>query len=87
MVRVKDPEIGIRNYVKNSLKAFLEGGKYSKDRKAKTLNWITGVIRGSGISKEALAEIFNQLRDYPQNEEEKSRLSQIFEESQKQGCL
>lgn len=87
MIKVKDPEITIRNYVKNSLKVFLEGGKYSKDRKPKTLNWITGVIRASGISKEALAEIFERLRGYPQNGEENYRFSQIFEESQKQGYL
>lgn len=83
MIRVKDIETAKRNYVKNSLKVFIEGGKYSKDGKAKTLNWITGVIRASGISKEALAEIFDQLRGYPQNKEEESRFSKIFEESQK----
>lgn len=87
MIKVKDLEIWIRNYVKKSLRAFVEGGKYSKDGKAKTLNWITGIIRGSGISKEALAEIFERLRGYPQNGEENYRFSQIFEESQKQGYL
>jgi len=39
---IKDKDTTTRNYVKNSLLAFIEGGKYSCDKKPLSLKWIIG---------------------------------------------
>lgn len=57
---VKDLETTTRRYTKKSLMAFLDGEK--------NLNWITEVIKSSGITGEKLQQIFNELRDYGDNE-------------------
>jgi len=64
MVRVKDIEAVTKNYVKKSLMTFLEGGKYTKDKKSLSLKWIISVIKSSGIRREKLKEIFGELKNY-----------------------
>lgn len=64
MVRVEDIETVTKNYVKKSLMTFLEGGKYTKDKKPLSLKWIISVIKSSGIKREKLEEIFGELKNY-----------------------
>lgn len=56
MVRTKSVEETTRRYAQNSLRAYLEG--------AKTLNWIIGVIRSSGVRGNRLVDVFDRLRGY-----------------------
>lgn len=56
---VKSVEDTTRNYARKSLMAFLDGEK--------TLNWIIGVIRSSGVRGSRLTEIFENLRGYEGN--------------------
>ena len=84
---IKDKDTTTRNYVKNSLLAFIEGGKYSCDKKPLSLKWIIGIIRKSGIKRENLTEIFSTLSTYPKNAEEKTRLYQVLNECRKLGFL
>lgn len=83
----KDIDTTIRNYVKNSLLAFIEGGKYSHEKRPLSLKWIMGIIRESGIKRENLTEIFSTLSTYPKNAEEKTRLYQVLSECRKLGFL
>lgn len=84
---IKSLDITTRRYAENSLRAYMEGGKYAKDKKPKNLNWLIGVIKSSGVKPNTLIEIFNEMQNYPQNEEEKSRLELAFKECQNQGLL
>ena len=52
----KSPEIAVRNYVRKSLMAFLEGEQ--------SLNWIVGVIRSSGMRGFPLQQILNRYKQY-----------------------
>jgi hypothetical protein len=52
----KSPEIAVRNYVRKSLMAFLEGEQ--------SLNWIVGVIRSSGMRGFPLQQILNRYEQY-----------------------
>jgi len=84
---IKSLDTSARRYAKNSLRAYIEGGKYAKDKKPKNLNWLIGVIKSSGVKANTLIEIFNEMQNYPQNEEEKSRLEIAFKECQNQKFL
>ena len=84
---IKDKDTTIRNYVKNSLLAFIEWGKYSHDKRSLSLKWIIGIIRESGIKRENLTEIFSTLSTYPKNAEEKTHLYQVLNEYGKLGFL
>jgi len=64
MVKVKDVETLTRNYAKKSLITFLEDGKYTKDKKPRSLNWIIGIIKSSGVKEEKLKKIFSELENY-----------------------
>lgn len=56
MVKVKSVELTTRKIARNSLRAYLEG--------VKNLNWAVGVVRSSGVHGQALAEIFDYLKNY-----------------------
>jgi len=87
MAKIKSIDDTVRNYVKKSLMTFVEGGKYTKDKKPQSLNWIIGVIEKSGVKREVLKKIFGELQNYPRDEEEKSRLDLVLRECHKQGLL
>ena len=53
---IKSVELTTRNYARNSLRAYLEGEK--------NINWAVGVVRSSGVRGQALAEIFDYLKNY-----------------------
>ncbi len=57
-------EEGARRYAEKSLMAFLEGGRYSRDRKPRTLNWVVGVIRSSGVRGQQLQSVFQRQQIY-----------------------
>jgi hypothetical protein len=60
MVKVKSLEEISRRYVMGSIECFLRGEK--------SLNWIMGVIRSSGIKKTALQDLFASYRQsYAEN--------------------
>ena len=84
---IKNLDISTRRYAENSLRAYMWGGKFSKDRKPKNLNWLIEVIKSSGVNSTELIQIFNNMQNYPQNEEEKSRLGIAFKECQNQNLL
>ena len=84
---IKSLDITTKRYVKKSMIAFIEGGKYPKDRKPLSLNWIKGVITNSGIKREILEEVFSELNIYLQNGEEKSRLDLLLKECHGQNFL
>lgn len=60
MAKIKTVEEASRNYVYESLRNFLEGRQ--------SLKWLLGVIRGSGVERTTLVEIFGNLRDYGSHE-------------------
>ena len=64
MVRVKSVHEAARRYAEKSLMAFLEGGRYSRDHKPKSLAWILGVIESSGIRGPELMAMFQRLSGY-----------------------
>lgn len=84
---VKDLNTTTKNYVKKSLMTFIEGGKYTKNKKPLTLNWMTGVIRNSGIKLEILEQIFNEFENFPQNQEERSRFNLVLEKCKEANIL
>lgn len=53
---IKTADEAVYNYASASARAFLEGKK--------NLNWLLGMIRGSGVQGARLAEIFEIFRDY-----------------------
>lgn len=63
----------VRSYVKGSLVAFIEGGKFARDKKPKSVNWLIGVIRHSGIAAVELPQIVDELKSYPRDSEEGAR--------------
>jgi len=73
---VKPPDVSAFRYAKRSLMAFLDGEQ--------SLDWIVGVIGSSGIHGERLAEIFNELRDYPGDP---ARYEQALEACREKGWL
>ena len=87
MVKIKSIDYAARNYAKKSLMAFIQGGKYAKDKKPLSSNWMIGVIKSSGVKPEELKDIFGELQNYPQDKEEKSCLDLAFNECQKQELL
>ena len=72
---VKDLETTNRRYAKKSLMTFLEGKK--------NLNWIIGVIRSSGLIGGKLQKLFDELRDYGDNE----RHFLVHQKCKKEGIL
>jgi len=84
---IKSLDTSARRYAENSLRAYMWGRKFSKDRKPKNLNWLMGVIKSSRVNSTELIQIFNIMQKYPQNGEEKSRLGIAFKECQNQNLL
>lgn len=80
-VRVKSVEESARRYAEKSFLAFLEAGRFSKDHKPKSLAWIMGVIRSSGVRGQTLSSIFQRHRGYGDS----SRFDAAFEECQRRG--
>ena len=78
---VKDLETTNRRYAKKSLMTFLEGKKNLNwiilD------NWIIGVIRSSGLIGGKLQKLFDELRDYGDNE----RHFLVHQKCKKEGIL
>ncbi|PIQ92827.1 MAG: hypothetical protein COV69_01030 [Parcubacteria group bacterium CG11_big_fil_rev_8_21_14_0_20_39_14] len=87
MVRIKDIKTITKNYVEKPLMTFIEGGKYTRDKKPQSLNWIMGIIRESGIEKEDLVKVFGGLKSCPKEKDEVMRYNNVFEECQKQNYL
>lgn len=80
---MKSLEESAIRYAEKSLMAFLEAGKYAKDRKPKTLAWIIGVIRASGVRGQDLDAILKRLQDYGDG----NRYRQAVAECRRQGWL
>ena len=79
MVRVKSAHEAAKRYAEKSLMAFLEGGRYSRDHKPKSLAWILGVIESSGIRGAELTAILQGLSGYGDSE----RFQSVFHECQR----
>ena len=77
MVRIEPIEEADKSWVRGCLEAFLDGKK--------DLNWIKGVIGGSGVieRKGDLKKIFDELRLY----QNLPRFREILEECQREGWL
>ena len=77
MVRIRTMEEIDRRWVRGSLEAFLDGKK--------DLNWIKGIIGGSGVLQRRgeLQGIFDELGVY----ENLPRYREILEECQRAGWL
>ena len=84
-MKVKSLEDTIKKYIEKSLLSYIEGGKYTRDKRPKSINWIMGIIKKSGISKGKLEKIFDKLKSYPQDNEEKDRFHLVLKECEKQG--
>lgn len=82
-MRVKSVHEAARRYAEKSLMAFLEGGKYSRDHKPKSLTWILGVIESSGIRGSELMTIFQGLSGYGDSD----RLQSVFHECQQRALF
>lgn len=64
VLRVKSAHETARRYAEKSLMAFLEGGRYSRDHKPKSLAWVLGIIESSGIRGSELMAMFQRLSGY-----------------------
>jgi len=84
---VKNLNSTVKNYVRGSLQTYIDGGKYTKDKKPKSLNWIMGEIRNSGIKLELLKIVFDEIKNYPRTVEDKNRLDLVLKECQKNNLL
>lgn len=62
-----------RRYAEKSLRCFIEGGKYARDGKAKSIRWLVGVINSSGATLVELKEILDKARRYTTIAEEEKR--------------
>jgi hypothetical protein len=71
----KSTEDVTRNYVRGALRAFLEGKK--------TLNWVVGMVRSSGVRGQRLTEVFDSLKNYS----DPSRHQEAFAACREQGWL
>ncbi|GEM_PF-4126801 len=65
-----------RRYVEKSLRCFIEGGKYARDGKAKSIRWLIGVINSSGATSVELRETIDKARRYATTTEEGNRYSE-----------
>lgn len=70
---------GARRYAKNSIRAFIKGGKYARDGKPRGIAWLLGVIRESGVDGGELVKIFSELSVFLMDADEKAR----FEEAKR----
>ena len=61
---VKTPDEASYMYAKKSFMAYLEEGRFSEDKKAKSLTWIIGIIRASGVRGPELQLIFHETVAY-----------------------
>ena len=68
-------ETATRNYARGAIMAFLQGKK--------TLNWLLGTIRSSGVRGERLSELFESLQHYGESD----RHVQAASASREQGLL
>jgi hypothetical protein len=55
-MRVRSLEQSTERYARNSARAFLEGER--------SIAWVTGVLRRSGLSKDATVTVLSPLRGY-----------------------
>lgn len=86
MARRKTIEEAAYRYVKKSLIAFIEGGKYARDGKPKNMNWVMGVIK-AGVGPEILRQILDELNVYSKDKDQIARFNSAIEECQKQNLL
>jgi hypothetical protein len=75
MSKIISPEEITKRYVRNSLRAYLEGEDNC------SLKWIKGVIKQSGIGVELLFDVFTESRDIGDQEKYKI-LFEICQEAQ-----
>lgn len=63
-------------YAKNSIRTFVEGGKYARDKKPRSIAWLLGVVGESGVSRDDLVRIFSELSTYPMDAEGRIRFEE-----------
>lgn len=64
MVRVPTVEEYLERLVEGCLRTYVEGGRYTRNRKPMSLNWLIGEIRGAGVYGDWLREIFKRVEGY-----------------------
>jgi len=72
---VKSVKSATKWYARNSLRAYLEGGK--------DLNWVIGSIRSSGVRGQELTDIFDFLKDHS----ETTRYQEVYSKCKELGWL
>ncbi len=72
---VKSVEETVKRYARNSLRAYLEGEK--------TLNWVVGIVRESGVRRQELADIFDFLKTHS----ETARYQEVYSKCKELGWL
>lgn len=65
-----------RRYAEKSLRCFIEGGKYARDGKPKSIRWLIGVINSSGATTNELKDMLDKARYYPKTIEEGNRFNE-----------
>ena len=59
-----------------SLRFFIDGGKYARDGKPKSIRWLIGVINSSSLNANELKMIVNNARHNSKTVEEKNRFDE-----------
>lgn len=65
-----------RRYAEESLRCFIDGGKYARDGKPKSIRWLIGVIDSSGATSDELKDMLDKARHYPKTIEEGDRFDE-----------
>lgn len=69
-----------RKRVRGAIMAFVEAGKYARDKEPKSMSWLMGVIGTSSLHGGELMEIFQHIGNFPWGAEEKMRLQEVRRE-------
>lgn len=65
-----------RRYAEESLRFFIDGGKYARDGKSKNIRWLTGVINSSGATANGLRDMLDKARHHLDTMEETNRFNE-----------
>lgn len=65
-----------RRYAEKSLRCFVEGGKYARDGKSKSIRWLIGVINSSGATSIELKDMLDKAGYHSKTVEERHRFSE-----------
>lgn len=65
-----------RRYAEKSLRCFIDGGKYARNGKPQSIQWLIGVINSSGATANELKDMLDEARYHSKTIEEMNRFNE-----------